>query len=305
MMPSTNPTLPALGFSPQDRVVIFHADDLGMAEATISAYHDLMEVGLLSSASVMLPCAWSPAAAQAARAYPSGDVGVHLTLTSEWDTCRWRPLLTPQDPQLVDREGFFHRTVEAARETTPATVAAELRAQLQTALASGMDVTHMDAHMGAAADPRYVLDVVQLGLQHGVPPMFPRFDARAWQQAGLNAEQAMGGEALVGELEGLGLPLIDHIRMLPLDVGGDHTPIALQMLRDLPPGITHFILHPATDTPELRAVARDHEARVANYRAFTDPSLVQGVKDLGLQVMGYRPLRDLLRQRLGSLGAGA
>ena len=38
---SFNPALAALGFSPGDRVVIFHADDLGMCEATVSGCADL------------------------------------------------------------------------------------------------------------------------------------------------------------------------------------------------------------------------------------------------------------------------
>lgn len=299
MLASTNPTLTALGFAPQDRVVIFHADDLGMCHATLPAFKDLLTAGLLSSASVMMPCNWSAAAVDVARARAGSDVGVHLTLTSEWDTCRWRPLTTPQDARLVDHAGFFHRTVEEARQTDPASVAAELRAQLETALAAGLNVTHLDAHMGTAADPRYVPDVVNLARQYGIPAMIPRFTAAQWQAVGLNPQQAGEAERLVQHLEAQGFPLVDHLRMLPLDLAGDHTALTLHLLRDLPPGITHFILHPAIDTPELRAIAPDWEARVANYRAFLDPTLLKGVRDLGVQVIGYRPLRDLLRQRLG------
>ena len=297
--PSPNPALPALGFSPTDRVVIFHADDLGMTEATVSAYRDLMEVGLLSSASVMLPCAWSPAAVQAARDVPGSDVGVHLTLTSEWDACRWRPLLTPEDPRLVDGAGFFHRRVEDARQADPGTVGRELRAQVGAALAWGLDVTHLDAHMGAAADPRYVREVAELAATRGIPLLYPRFPAAGWQAVGLDAGQAAQAEGLGQVLEQRGFPLVDHLRMLPLDQGGDHAALTLAWLRDLPAGITHFILHPARDTPELRAVASDWAGRVANYEAFRRPELRRAVEDLGVQVIGYGPLRDLLRRKLG------
>lgn len=85
--------------------------------------------------------------------------------------------------------------------------------------------------------------------------------------------------------------------MLPLDTAGDHGALTRQMLRDLPPGITHFILHPARDTPELRAICTDWPARVANYHALMDPDLRREVQNLGVQVIGYRPLRELLRQR--------
>lgn len=298
-LPAINPALGDLGFTPRDRLVIFHADDLGMCEATVSAYRDLLEVGLLSSASVMMPCAWSPLAAQVALAHPASDVGVHLTLTSEWAGCRWRPLTCPEDSSLVDEHGFFHATVQGARRTDAVTVGRELRAQLETALAWGLDVTHMDAHMGTAADPRYVREVIGLSAQYGVPMNFPRLQAAAWLELGLDAAQATQAEALAAELEAQGFPLIDHVRMLPLEVGGDHAALTLQLLRDLPPGIAHFILHPARDTPELRTLCPDFAGRVANRAAFASEELAREIRNLGIEVIGYRPLQQLLRRRLG------
>ena len=119
MIPPTsppNPALAALGYAPDDRVVIFHADDLGMCQATVSACLDLFGAGTLSSASVMTTCAWAPAAAGVAREFPDADLGVHLTLTSEWSEYRWSALST-RDPAtgLLDAQGHLHATVEAAR----------------------------------------------------------------------------------------------------------------------------------------------------------------------------------------------
>lgn len=293
-----NPSLNALGYDARDRVVIFHADDLGMCQATISAYQDLHEAGLLSSAAVMMPCAWAPAAAQAIGALPTTDVGVHWTLTSEWSTYRWGPLTCA--PALTDGQGYFHAGVDEARQADPATVRTELAAQLDRALAWGLDLTHVDAHMGTAAHPRYLPDLLTLALTRGLPPLFPRQSAADWQAAGLTGEDARQAEQAAYQLEERGVPLVDHLRMLPLDVGGDHTALTRQMLRELPPGITHFILHPAQDTPELRAICGDWPARVANYQAFLSPALRRDVHNLGLQVIGYRPLRDLLRQRLAT-----
>ena len=165
----TNPSLKALGYDGRDRVVIFHADDVGMCQATVSAYQDLHGAGLLSSAAVMLPCAWAPAAAQVIRSLPAADVGVHWTLTSEWAAYRWGPLTGDGNSPLVDAEGYFHAGVEQARQADPSTVRTELAAQLGRALDWGLDLTHVDAHMGAAAHPRYLPDLFELALSHGLP----------------------------------------------------------------------------------------------------------------------------------------
>jgi chitin disaccharide deacetylase len=87
-----NSALRHLGFGPRDRVVIIHADDIGMCQATLPALADLLDFGLLSSAAVMVPCPWFPAAAAFCRAHPVVDMGVHLTLNAEWSTYRWGPV---------------------------------------------------------------------------------------------------------------------------------------------------------------------------------------------------------------------
>ena len=91
-----NPVLRHLGFAATDRVVVIHADDLGMCQATLPAFVDLLAGGLVSSGSVMVPCPWFPQATALLRACPIADVGLHVTLTSEWEAYRWRPLSTRQ-----------------------------------------------------------------------------------------------------------------------------------------------------------------------------------------------------------------
>src|SRR5512137_627515 len=108
-----NPTLEKLGFSSLDRVAIIHADDVGMCQASVQAYFDLWEYGTISSGAVMMPCPWAPAAAELCQNNPGMDMGVHATLTAEWDQYRWGPLST-RDPGsgLIDSSGFFHRSSE-------------------------------------------------------------------------------------------------------------------------------------------------------------------------------------------------
>ncbi|WP_425144965.1 polysaccharide deacetylase family protein [Deinococcus sp.] len=291
-----NPALKKLGFQPSDKVVIFHADDLGMAQATLDAYRDLLEVGLLSSASLMLPCAWAPAAAELARAHPQADLGVHLTLTSEWRSYRWGPLST-RDPAsgLLDDQGYFPASVTALHAAAkPEAVQTELSAQVRRAQDWGLTLSHIDAHMGAVAHPKYLPGCINMALSARLVTMFPRMNAAAWRAQGFDTLAAVAAETYGAALEWRGLPLVDHLVSLPHDSGGDHAALTRQILRELPPGLTHFILHPACDTPELRAITPGWEGRVANYRAFTDRSLLEFVRAEGVQITSYRELQALL-----------
>src|SRR5690349_9171744 len=139
-----NPALQQLGFGPQDRVVIIHADDIGMCRATLPALADLLDVGLVSSAAVMVPCPWFPQVAAWCRAHPAVDMGVHLTVNSEWETYRWGPLSTRDLASgLLDDAGYFHAWPPATfAQADPSAVAAELRAQVARALQAGIRPTH-------------------------------------------------------------------------------------------------------------------------------------------------------------------
>jgi hypothetical protein len=294
-----NPVLKKLGFGEHDRVVIIHADDIGMCQATLPAIADLFEFRLVSSAAVMAPCPWFPQAAAFCREHPTVDMGVHLTLNCEWETYRWGPIST-RDPAsgLLDEQGYFHGRPSATEQhADPQAVAAELRAQVERALQAGIDATHIDAHMGAPSRPRFIEAYMQVALDNRLPLFFlsregverlrarrpgrpddPGYDPQLWQ-----------------ELEARGLPLFDDITGLPLDDPVDQVATAKRIIDDLRPGLTVLILHPAQDTPELRALAPDWRSRVANYQACLSDELRHHIRESGVQVIGYRPLRDALR----------
>jgi len=295
---STNPVLKRLGFGNDDRVVIIHADDIGMCQATVSAYADLQEVGLVSSASTMVPCGWFPLTAAYCRQHSEADMGVHLTLTGGSDGYRWGPIST-RDPAsgLLDDEGYMHRQTEQAQaHGDPAAAQRECEMQVARASAAGIDVTHVDTHMGTVAHPKFAPGYVQTALKHGVPMMMLRRDEAGWRQMGFDSETAAVAAQLVQQLEAQGLPLLDNLFMMPLDQPSDRMELARKELGALPPGLTHFIIHPGHDTAELRAAAPSNwPSRVADYQAFASAELKDWVRDSGLQVIGYRPLRDLMR----------
>jgi predicted glycoside hydrolase/deacetylase ChbG (UPF0249 family) len=292
-----NPVLRKLGFADDDRVVIIHTDDIGMCQATVSAFADLVDFGLVSSGAVMVPCPWFLQVAAYCRQHPLVDLGVHLTLTSEWDGYRWGPISTRDSASgLMDEGGYFHhRSEQVQKHGDAAAVQLELQMQVDRAVAAGIDVTHVDTHMGAVAQVEFIPAYVQLAIQHRLPMMILRLDEVGWREMGLDQETAAFATQLVRQLEAQGLPLLDHLVGLPLDRPEDRVALAMEAFDELPPGLTHFIIHPARDTPELRAIAPDWQSRVADYEAFTSRELRGAVRNSGVQVIGYRPLRELMR----------
>ncbi|MCB1486987.1 MAG: ChbG/HpnK family deacetylase, partial [Bauldia sp.] len=157
------------GSTGKKRVVI-HEDDVGMSHGANTAFVELSKLGTCSSGSVMVPCPWFPEAAEIAAADPSLDLGVHVTLTSEQKPYRWRPLTAPpRSAGMTDEYGYFWPDVPSARKAAPEAVEMELRAQIDTALAAGIEPTHLDAHMGTAQMPEFVSIFRRLGHDYRLP----------------------------------------------------------------------------------------------------------------------------------------
>ena len=296
MTMTPNPVLKKLGLEDNDRVAIIHTDDIGMCQASVEAFADLNEVGIISSGAVMVPCPWFLYAAEFVRQHPAVDLGVHLTLTSEWKTYRWGPVST-RDPAsgMIDEEGYFHHLTEPAQvQGDPAAVAVELTAQVERAFQAGIVPTHVDTHMGSVAHPKFMGIYVQLAMQFHLPPMIFRLDEAGWILAGLEPEFAKMAAGLIQQLEGSGLPLLDVLGGMNLDTDKNRLERTKQAFSDLQPGLTHFIIHPSKDTPELRAITPDWRCRVADYQDFINEDLRQHIQKIGVHVIGYQALKELM-----------
>ena len=294
-----NPVLEKLGYSSDDRIAIIHTDDIGMCQASISAFIELWDFGLISSGAAMVPCPWFPEAAAFCRENPQVDMGVHLTLTSEWESYRWGPIST-RDPDsgMIDLEGFFYQTSAQAQEFgDPQAVQLELRAQVERAIALGIDPTHIDTHMGSVAHPKFLPGYLQLVMQYAAPPMIMRMDEQGWLDFGLEPETAKLAALVVAQTEEQGIPLLDHMGHLELDQAPtrqERISYAKRSFDELKPGITHFSIHPSKDTPELRAITPDWSCRVADYQAFKSEELWDHIQQSGIHVIGYRTLKELM-----------
>lgn len=213
-----NPILKRLGFSANDRLVIIHTDDVGMCQASIQAFSELFECGIISSGATMVPCSWFPQVALVCRQNPNVDMGVHLTLTSEWRTYRWSPISTRHhESGMIDVEGYFHRRSEDTQlKADPEAVQIELREQLTRAISAGITVTHLDTHMATVAHPKFINGYIQLARQNKLPFLFPRTDEAGFMQVGMDQVTASLAANLVGTLEEQGMPLVDHATGLDL-----------------------------------------------------------------------------------------
>jgi predicted glycoside hydrolase/deacetylase ChbG (UPF0249 family) len=299
-----NPVLNKLGFDKNDRVAIIHVDDVGMCQSSVAAFADLWDFELITSGSVMVPCPWFLEAAKYSQQHSEADLGVHLTLTSEWDTYRWRPLST-LDPQtgLLDEEGYFHHLAHQVQEQAdPTAVQTELVIQIERAKIAGMLPTHADTHMGTVAHPKFMQGYLQTALEFKIPPMMLRLDEAGWQRVAeeyegvnLNQDTIVVIVQTVNTLEEMGVPLLDNIVGIPLDSEPAHRlEETKSTLNNLQPGITHFIILASKDTPELRAIAPDWRCRVADYETFLKDELRQYIRDIGVQTIGYRDLQQLM-----------
>jgi predicted glycoside hydrolase/deacetylase ChbG (UPF0249 family) len=297
-----NPALARLGYGPQDRLVILHADDVGMCHGANTAFLDLHAVGLLRAGSVMVPCPWSGEVLAAARSDLALDVGVHLTLTSEWEHYRWGPVSTG-DPAtgLIDAEGRLHRALALFPPHFDARAAvAEMRAQIELACAAGVDFTHLDTHMGAAHLPALIEHFVELGFEYRVPVLIVRQadDYLRRLSIGQLADDAL--LAWAGEVEARGMPLPDWFRITPgydaQEEPQERAEVYEAILRDLQPGITYFSLHPNTPG-DIETIDAAHAARrIFEHEYFRSQRLRDFLAAERIVPIGYRELRDLMRE---------
>jgi len=295
-----NPFLKKLGLSQDTRAVIIHTDDIGMCHASVQAFKDLWSFGTITSGAVMVPCAWFPAVAQMCRKNPEIDMGVHATLNAEWESYRWGPVST-RDPEsgLLDADGYFNQWHQAVYDNArPEAVEREVNAQIERALAAGIDVTHVDSHMGTIMNPKFIQSYIQAGASRLLPNMLPRMDAQGMDIMALSAEEKISYEPLSQQFEKMGIPMLDGLLGMPLDQPNPdrQMEIARNLLGNLPVGITHFIFHPSIDTAELRSIAPDWESRVSNYNTFMSDGLKKFIESEDIKLIGYRQIREAMRQ---------
>jgi len=241
-----NNAVKQLGYPAGTKLLIIHADDLAVAHSADRASFAALDTGAVSSASIMMPCPWVTEVAAYAKAHPDADLGLHLTLTSEWMNYRWGPLARGNFPGLTGPDGtLWPDAGPVVQHARPDEVAAEVRAQIERALAVGIRPTHLDAHMGTLFAPKFFAEYVKAAREYGIPFFAPRVPG------GMSAALATLLKETDIEPEGV-------IMAVPTVKPENWREFYSNAIRGLKPGLTEMIVHLGHDDAELQAITEGH-----------------------------------------------
>jgi predicted glycoside hydrolase/deacetylase ChbG (UPF0249 family) len=286
------PLAAQLGYPADARLLIVHADDLGAAHSVNAATFKAFETGLVNSASIMVPCPWLPEAADYARRHADADLGLHLTLTSEWKTYRWGGVLSKERaPSLYAPDGYLYMTEDvAAAHIDVREAEAEVRAQIARARAFGIKPTHLDAHMRTLHQTRPLFEMF---LRVARDERLPALVSREWFARWPFLPGALGADGIV----------VDRV----IDVDPSVPPARWAefyggLIKDLKPGVTQLIVHLAYDNEEMRAVALDHPGwgsawRQRDFDFVTSDEFRRLLKEHKVRLVTWREIGRLLAKQ--------
>jgi predicted glycoside hydrolase/deacetylase ChbG (UPF0249 family) len=280
-----------LGYKKTDRLLIINNDDAGMCHAANTATIKGMEEGLISSATIMMPCPWANEIIKYANENRDRGFGVHLTLTSEWKGYRWGTVTSRNEvPGLYDKEGYMWKDVPEVYNASNINEALiEGRSQIQKALDAGLQITHIDSHMGTYQySPDYMYIYLQLAEEFNLPVRMP-------------------SEAT---LQNLGVPVFRDICREKGIVCPDYfiheefkgyktenvEEFWSEYIKNIKEGVTEIYVHASSEGEEIRAITNSASKRIKESEFFTSDGLKQLIKDEGIIIVNYRPLLELQRK---------
>jgi predicted glycoside hydrolase/deacetylase ChbG (UPF0249 family) len=278
-----------LGYPANAKLLILHADDLGVSHSVDAASLDALDKGAISSASIMMPTPWITEVATYAKAHPNADLGLHLTITAEWETYRWGSVASKGEvTSLHDPDGTFPREVKTVvTNAKPAEVERELRAQVDRAIAVGIRPTHLDSHMGALfATPALMATYVKVAHDYRLPFLAVRGDPRSPSQPPITDKDVLLNTVIVAN---------------PDIKPADWLSFYVNAVSKLEPGVSEIIVHLGNDDAELQAVMVDHEAYGSAWRqrdrdVVHSAAFKKALKDNNVTLIAWRDIQKLIAQ---------
>ncbi len=277
-----------IGYQPTDKLLIVNGDDAGMCHSANLATIESLEKGAMRSATIMVPCPWFPEIAAYAKSHPEKDFGIHLCHTSEWTKYRWGPVAPrEQVPGLVDPQGYLWPEIpEVYAHATPEQALIEGRAQIKRALAAGVDVTHLDSHMGTLQyHPEYMKSYLQLAVEFDLPV----------RMASQETLTRMGHPQIRSQFTARGIVSPDYFVFDELkNESKGVQAFWLEVVKNLKPGVTELYIHAGLPNDELKAITGSWSTRAQEFETFTHSAeMKQLIADQKIILIGYRPLREL------------
>jgi predicted glycoside hydrolase/deacetylase ChbG (UPF0249 family) len=278
-------TAERLGYPVNSKLLIIHADDLGVAHSEDAASFDALDKNVVNSASIMMPTPWVTEVAAYAKAHPDADLGLHLTLTSEWKTYRWGAVApSDQVESLLDSDGtFYNQSQLVAAHAKPQEAEREIRAQIDRAIALGIHPTHLDSHMASLfSTPE--LFAVYLKVAHDYHlPFLAGFD-NSHRPAGVTDKDVVPDVVLIANPS------------IPRDHWKD---FYLNAIKNMKPGLTELVVHLGHDDAELQAVTVDFEPygsawRQRDYDVLNSADFKKALQDNNIILVKWRDIQKLV-----------
>ncbi len=276
-----------LGYDEDAKLLIMHADDLGVSHSVNQASVEAFEKNGISSGSIMVPCPWFSEIAEYAKSHPEFCWGLHLTLTSEWKYYKWDGVApSSKISSLLNEQGvFYDKVIDVVANAKLDEVELEIRAQIDKALASGIPVSHLDSHMGTLfATPRLFSIYVRLGNEYKLPVMIP----------GDRIPPSWNIDSLLGPIQYPLDQLIMMGQMVP-----DWQSMYDAMVEKVKPGLNEIIVHLGYDDAEQQAIMMDHPSFGAEWRQ-KDLNYVLSkhfndqLEMLGITLVSWKDVRNAL-----------
>jgi chitin disaccharide deacetylase len=259
----------------EEKLLIIHMDDVGMSYACNEAAKALFKRGIVTSASLMITCPWSYEFIQWWKVNSTYDVGIHTTLTCEWEDYRWKPLLGKSEvPGLIDDNGFlFMDNDEVLEKATPEEIEKEVRAQINQAILWGLKPSHLDRHMYTICMcPEYFEKYITLAKEYNIPY---QMGAREYDSIDKLSERVPVKKLLDGVYSGEGIDYKSKKAFLK------------RSLMDMKPGFHQLTIHPVIDTPEIRRIIPSWHERYLEYQLFMDEEILEYINELGIKRVSW------------------
>ena len=278
-----------LGYPADAKLLIVHADDLAVAHSVDAASLDALEKGGVTSASIMVPCPWLNEVAAYAKDHPNADLGLHLTLTSEWKVYRWGPVEAKDKvASLLDPSGYlWPETGPAVQNLKAEEAEREIRAQVERSMAAGIHPTHLDSHMGVLfSRPDLFAAYVKMAHDYHLPFLAVRVADERAKLLSLLSEKDI---------------IVDSIVMAnPTVRAGEWKEFYWNTIKNLKPGLSEVIVHLGHDDAELQAVTIDHPDfgsawRQRDYDFVTSPEFKKMLEENHIVLVQWKDLRKLLK----------
>lgn len=279
-----------LGYQKDAKLLIIHADDLGVAHSENSASIAAFEKGIVNSGSIMVPCPWFPEIANYSKANPEADLGLHLTLTAEWETYKWGPVAPVAEVSgLVNEKGFLYdNCADVVLNASVEEVEKEIRAQIERALTFGVNVSHLDSHMGCLFNPKFFGIYAKIGREYGLPFLLT---ISGLQQFPGIKEKLLPSDILIG----------DVFMIYPPQAKKGMAKYYTETLRNLPEGVSEILIHVAYDDAEMQAVTKNHPDYGAAWRQedfdfFSSETCRQILEEENIQLITWGDIKKLVKK---------